>query len=85
MTDLGSDVLTADPAEVVKPLTIAKVKKPLFSIGKTIKPVVVMAFSRQLSSFLEAGIPLLDALDIVAQQTASPAMVSRISDPQGWL
>ena len=80
MTDLGSDVITADPAEVVKPLTIAKVKKPLFSIGKTIKPVVVMAFSRQLSSFLEAGIPLLDALDIVAQQTASPAMRVVITD-----
>ena len=28
-----------------------------------------MAFSRQLSSFLEAGIPVLDALEIVAQQT----------------
>jgi type IV pilus assembly protein PilC len=53
---------------------VAKVRKPLFSIGKTIKPVVVMAFSRQMSSFLEAGIPLLDALDIVAQQTASAAM-----------
>jgi type IV pilus assembly protein PilC len=33
-----------------------------------------------LSSFLEAGIPLLDALDIVAQQTASPAMRVVITD-----
>ena len=58
----------------------AKVKKPLFSIGKTIKPDVVMAFSRQLSSFLEAGIPVLDALEIVAQQTGSPPMRVVITD-----
>ena len=59
---------------------VEKVKKPLFSIGKTIKPEVVMAFSRQLSSFLEAGIPVLDALAIVAQQTGSAAMRGVITD-----
>ena len=59
---------------------VEKVKKPLFSIGKTIKPEVVMAFSRQLSSFLEAGIPVLDALAIVAQQTGSAAMRVVITD-----
>ena len=50
---------------------VAADKKPrqLFSIGQAIKPAVIMAFSRQLSSFLEAGIPLLDALEIVGQQT----------------
>jgi type IV pilus assembly protein PilC len=60
----------------------APVKKPrqLFSIGKTVKPDVVMAFSRQLSSFLEAGIPVLDALEIVAQQTASTLMRTVITD-----
>lgn len=52
----------------------ARIKKPLFSIGKTVKPEVVMAFSRQLSSFLEAGIPVLDALAIVADQTGSAPM-----------
>ena len=39
-----------------------------------------MAFSRQLSSFLEAGIPVLDALEIVAQQTGSPPMRIVITD-----
>jgi type IV pilus assembly protein PilC len=78
--ELGGNVLTAEPTQTVKPITIAKVKKPLFSIGKTIKPAVVMAFSRQLSSFLEAGIPLLDALDITGQQTASPLMRTVITD-----
>jgi type IV pilus assembly protein PilC len=41
---------------------------------RSIKPSVVMAFSRQLSSFLEAGIPILSALEIVAEETASDSM-----------
>jgi type IV pilus assembly protein PilC len=67
----------SDGARPAKP---EKIKKPLFSIGKTIKPDVVMAFSRQLSSFLEAGIPVLDALEIVAQQTGSAPMRVVITD-----
>jgi type IV pilus assembly protein PilC len=59
---------------------LVKTKKPLFSIGKSIKAEVVMAFSRQLSSFLEAGISVLDGLEIVAQQTASPQMRIVIND-----
>ncbi len=66
--------------EVDESVIAQKTRKPLFSIGKTIKPSVVMAFSRQLSSFLEAGIPLLDGLEIVGQQTASPAMRKVIDD-----
>ena len=54
--------------------TPPKAKKQLFSIGRTVKPEVVMAFSRQLSSFLEAGIPVLDGLEIVATQTGSTPM-----------
>lgn len=57
-----------------------KQRRQLFSIGRTIKPSVIMAFSRQLSSFLEAGIPLLDALDIVGQQTSSPLMRTVVDD-----
>ena len=67
----------ADAAASAQPV---KTKKALFSIGKNIKSDVVMAFSRQLSSFLEAGIPVLDALEIVAQQTASPPMRIVIND-----
>jgi type IV pilus assembly protein PilC len=62
------------PLALGKPIRSEKVSKPLFSIGKKVKLDVVMAFSRQLSSFLEAGIPVLDALEIVAQQTGSAPM-----------
>jgi type IV pilus assembly protein PilC len=67
--------------EIVEPATgPPKVKKQLFSIGRTVKPEVVMAFSRQLSSFLEAGISVLDALEIVATQTGSNPMRKVITD-----
>lgn len=39
-----------------------------------------MAFSRQLSSFLEAGIPILSALEIVSEETASAPMRVVIDD-----
>jgi type IV pilus assembly protein PilC len=55
-------------------------KKPMFSIGTTVKPAVVMAFTRQMASFLEAGISVLDALEIVADQTASKVMRTVITD-----
>lgn len=70
----------ADQLDAGRAAQPVKTKKPLFSIGKNIKSDVVMAFSRQLSSFLEAGIPVLDALEIVAQQSGSPPMRIVIND-----
>jgi type IV pilus assembly protein PilC len=80
--DYSSDPSTAEAEqpEAVGSARPAKTKKPLFSVGKSIKPDVVMAFSRQLSSFLEAGISVLDGLEIVGQQTASPQMRIVIND-----
>jgi type IV pilus assembly protein PilC len=48
--------------------------------GKLVKPEVVMAFSRQLASFLEAGIPIYTALEIVGEETASEPMRVVIAD-----
>ena len=45
-----------------------------FSFGKPVKPEALMAFARQLASFLEAGIPVLEALEIVSEETASDPM-----------
>ena len=58
----------------------SKKKSELFSIGRGVKPPVVLAFSRQLASFLEAGISVLEALEIVGQETASPVMRIVIAD-----
>ena len=57
-----------------------KPKRALFSIGKTVKPAAVLGFSRQLASFLEAGIPILDSLEIVAEQTESKLMRAVVID-----
>jgi type IV pilus assembly protein PilC len=72
--EIGTPARDTTDTDERRPVAAEKVKKPLFSIGQKIKPAVVMAFSRQLSSFLEAGIPVLDALEIVAEQTGSPPM-----------
>ena len=79
-SNVDGNVLTAPPPDEFKPAAIPREKKALFSIGHTVKPEVVMAFSRQLSSFLEAGIPVLDALEIVGQQTSSKQMLVVITD-----
>ena len=70
-------VVKADKSS--KGSTVRKTK-PMFSIGQTVKPAAVMAFSRELSSFLEAGIPVLEALEIVGLETGSPVMRAVIAD-----
>jgi type IV pilus assembly protein PilC len=47
-----------------------------FSVGskRHVSPETVMAFSRQLASFLEAGISVLEALEIVGEESAQPGM-----------
>ena len=39
--------------------------------GRAVKPEEVMNFSRQASSFLRAGVPILDALAVVGEENAS--------------
>ncbi|MBI5088128.1 MAG: type II secretion system F family protein [Actinobacteria bacterium] len=57
--------------------------RQLFSIGKTISPTDLLAFSRQMASFLEAGIPILDALEIVGAQSESALMREVVADIRG--
>lgn len=42
--------------------------------GRTVEPEIVMAFSRQMASFVEAGISVLEALEIVGEEVGDPAM-----------
>jgi type IV pilus assembly protein PilC len=50
------------------------------TIGRPVKPEVIMAFSRSVASFLEAGISVFEALEIVGEETASDVMRVRIAD-----
>jgi type IV pilus assembly protein PilC len=62
------------------PLVAEPKKAQLFSIGHTVRTSDLMAFCRQLSSFLEAGISVLDALEIVGDQTDSKPMKVVVAD-----
>jgi len=53
-----------------------------FYVGRAVKPEEVMNFSRQLSSFLRAGVPILDSLGVVAEENASKKMQEVLADVQ---
>jgi type IV pilus assembly protein PilC len=53
-----------------------------FYVGRAVKLEEVMNFSRQLSSFLRAGVPILDSLGVVGEENASKKMQEVITDVQ---
>ncbi len=53
--------------------------------GRTVTPDVVMAFSRQMASFVEAGISVLEALEIVGEEAGDPAMKSVVDSMHATL
>lgn len=64
--------------------SVAKKGKPLFgSSGKAIKPADIAVFSRQMATMMKAGVPLVQAFDIVADGLENPnlrKMVLQIRD-----
>ena len=52
-----------------KKASAAKAKKPLFGTG--VKKENITVFSRQLSTLLKAGLPLLRALEVIGRQSGS--------------
>lgn len=62
------------------PLKIKKKPKPLIGgKGKTIKPAHIATFTRQLATMLQAGMPLLQGLEIIAQSAEIPAMTKLVN------
>lgn len=64
-----------------KKATAAKAKKPLFGTG--VKKENITVFSRQLSTLLKAGLPLLRALEVIGRQEKNPyfkAVVEQLVD-----
>ena len=62
----------------ISPSKVYKKRAPLFSSGSSIKPKDIALFIRQLSTMAKAGIPLVQALDIVADGTEKPSLKSTI-------
>jgi type IV pilus assembly protein PilC len=57
-----------------------KIKKQSFSRGRKITDKDLALFSRQLSTMLKAGVPLMQAFDIVGKGHANPSMARLMND-----
>lgn len=57
-----------------------KIKKQTFSSGKKITPKDIALFTRQLSTMLKAGVPLMQAFDIVGRGHSNPSMGRLMND-----
>jgi len=53
---------------------IKRKPKPLFNFNDRIKPADMGIFSRQLSTMIDSGVPVVQALDIISSGTDKPSM-----------
>jgi len=59
---------------------VTKVKKRRLSGGKAIKQKDIAIFTRQLSTMMRAGVPLIQAFDIVARGSTNPKVTRLLTD-----
>jgi type IV pilus assembly protein PilC len=57
-----------------------KIRKQTFSRGRKISEKDLAIFTRQLSTMLRAGVPLMQCFDIIARGHANPSMARMLSD-----
>ncbi|MES3002549.1 MAG: type II secretion system F family protein [Pseudomonadota bacterium] len=57
-----------------------KVKKRRMRSGAKIKPKDIAIFTRQLATMMKAGVPLLQAFDIVGRGNANPSVAKLLND-----
>lgn len=57
-----------------------KIKKRRMRSGKAIKPKDIAIFTRQLATMMKAGVPLLQAFDIVGRGNANPSVSKLLND-----
>ena len=59
---------------------VSKVKKRRMSGGKKIKQKDIAVFTRQLSTMMRAGVPLIQSFDIVARGSTNPRLTRLLTD-----
>jgi type IV pilus assembly protein PilC len=64
-------------------IMVTKVKKRRMSGGKSIGQKDVAIFTRQLSTMMKAGVPLLQAFDIVGRGSTNPRLTRLLNDIRG--
>jgi type IV pilus assembly protein PilC len=61
-------------------ILVTKVKKRKMSGGRSIKQKDIAVFTRQLSTMMKAGVPLLQSFDIVARGSTNPKLTRLLND-----
>jgi type IV pilus assembly protein PilC len=61
-------------------ILVQKVKKRRMSGGRAIKQKDIAIFTRQLSTMMRAGVPLIQSFDIVARGSTNPKMTRLLTD-----
>ena len=61
-------------------ILITKVRKRKMGAGRSIKQKDIAVFTRQLATMMRAGVPLLQAFDIVARGSTNPRMTRLLTD-----
>ncbi len=61
-------------------VTPSKIKKRRMSAGGTIRPKDLAIFTRQLATMMKAGVPLLQAFDIVGRGNPNPRVTKLLND-----
>lgn len=61
-------------------ILVTKIKKKNFRSGKRITDKDITLFTRQLATMMKAGVPLLQAFDIVAKGNANPSVSKLVQD-----
>ena len=61
-------------------ILVTKIKKRRMSSGKKIKPKDLAIFTRQLATMMKAGVPLLQAFDIVGRGNPNPSVTKLLND-----
>jgi type IV pilus assembly protein PilC len=61
-------------------IVASKIKKRRTTSGKRIKPKDIAIFTRQLATMMKAGVPLLQAFDIVGRGNPNPNVTKLLND-----
>lgn len=65
----------------IVPTVIAKKRKSLFALGRgRVKDKDMVIFTRQFSTMIDAGLPLVQALEILSKQTENKTLAKVISE-----
>ncbi|MEH3022682.1 MAG: type II secretion system F family protein [Pseudomonas oryzihabitans] len=64
----------------INPTRVRKKSVSLFGKGKKIKPLDIALFTRQLATMMGAGVPLLQAFDIIGEGFDNPNMRKLVDD-----